>query len=85
MENILFWQVRFPKSLSLMLEEQISRASQHIRKLKTFMVYSCQFSNEDARRNLLNFANGFAQTGLSLSRIWMEKFFAHSNEVITLF
>ena len=49
LENILFWQVSFPVSQSIELEQQVERASQHLKKLKTLMVYSCRFPNEPTR------------------------------------
>ena len=68
-----------------MLNEQVIRACENLKELKTLMVYSCQFSDEAARLGLLNFASRFLQTGISLSRLWMEEFFNESTEAATLF
>jgi len=60
LENVLFWQVSFPKSLSPVLEEQVERASERLKQLKTLMFYCCRFPNETARQALLAFTNQFA-------------------------
>jgi len=63
LENVLFWQVSFPKSPSPVLEEQVEqveRASERLKQLKTLMFYCCRFPNETARQALLAFTNQFA-------------------------